>query len=262
MLCFKNSTSDNDPFVSLDFSKHGDGHYPYDLVMKRVFAKDAYMMTTLRDPINYAQKFYRVRKIFDKPSTHIHDLSFHQWQSQTPWRNNQMTRMIGRADGDNRVMKHIMKPQATDDKYMQEQNNLGEDSEILKRAWERLSEKMVWFGLFHRLTDSMELLAFTTCAAADELVKGYNDKPLEKGTAQLSIWFAGVDANFPEDDAEKKEILEELQKRNKLDLILLARAEELFDRRLEEMREAKARGVICNFMGTVEVTCGETDDEF
>lgn len=50
-------------------------------------------------------------------------------------------------------------------------------------------------------------------------------------------------------------LVQEILQRNQLDAILFERAESLFDERLEEMREAKASGILCKFGGTVKVTC-------
>jgi len=254
-LCFTSSSDENDPFVSLEFNAMNDGHYPYDTVISR-FNRDgaSYMLTTVRNPVQYAHKFYRVRKHFDSPSKEIHDLTFREWLHKSPWRTNQMTRMLGRENNNELVMIKSIDPPSMADEYMTEQNALGEDSPVLQMAWKRLSENFLWYGLFHRLKESIELLAFTTCVDPDLLTKSYHDRALKQGTAQISSG-----NGFPEEESEREELLKEVLDLNRLDTILLERAEILFNERFEEMKAAKARGVICNFAGTVEVTCENED---
>jgi hypothetical protein len=174
--------------------------------------------------------------------------------------------MIGRSDGDaERVLTRIVDPIITEklqaDVYMKQQNELGVDSEILQTAWERL-QQMQWFGLFHRLRESMELLTFTFCADTNELLRYYTrpsppppptDNNLDK---LLTSRIVGDIAK-----EEKERLLKEILERNRLDVILLERAEALFNERLEEMRKAKENGILCRFAGTVDVTCGGDDND-
>jgi len=255
-LCFHN-TSKDDPFVELDFISMNDGHHPYDKVLQMAQEEDPYLMTTLRDPVDYAVKNYKRRVFWDAPVEGLKELSFLEWMEQIPWRHNQFTRMMGRENGDTRVVKSIMDPKPTDelreDVYMKQQNELGAESEILKTAWERLSKELHWFGLFHRLPESMKLLGYTFCADTDALLEYYKrPSPPEAHVDKLKPSLVGDMS-----DDEKEKMVEEILQRNQLDIILFERAEALFDERLEEMKEAQKKGILCKFAGTVDVTCGD-----
>lgn len=274
-LCFHQTTnttttaSTDNPFVQLEFISMNDGHHAYDKVLQLAandeHDENPYLMTTLRDAVDYSVANYKRRAFWDGPFPNIKELQFEEWLRQVPWRANQMTRMIGRSDGDERVLTRIVDPIITEELranvYMKQQNELGVDSEILQTAWTRL-QQMQWFGLFHRLRESMELLAFTFCADTNELLKYYTrpsppptdgDNNLDKLTSRIVGGDIGKE--------EKERLLTEILERNRLDVILLERAEALFNERLDEMRKAKDNGILCRFAGTVDVTCGGDDND-
>lgn len=265
-LCFSSPRDDEeevDPFVVLDFRSENDGHHPYDVVLQMANKEDdpsPYLMTTLRDTVDYTMTNYKRRHFWDAPVENIKAMDFREWLDTCKWRTNQFTRMMGRDTGDTRVLTRIVDPTPTQellaDEYMTEQNELGEDSIVLQRAWQRLSQDLHWFGLFHRLPESMELLAYTFCADSAKLQEFYQrsagpsndvDKLQSRHVGDIS-------------DKEKEELVQEILRRNQLDKILLERAEQLFDERLEEMKQAKQKGILCKFGGAVEVTCGDDDE--
>ena len=259
-LCFHNTTTKDDPFIQLEFISMNDGHHAYDKVLQISGENDPYLMTTLRDPVDYCMANYKRRAFWDGKFDGIKDLHFEEWLQQVPWRANQMTRMMGRSHGDLRVLTGIMDPIVTEelqaDVYMKEQNTLGEKSQVLQKAWERL-QQMQWFGLFHRLSESMELLAFTFCADTEKLLQYYT-RP-SPPTSHLDKLQSRVVGEIS--DEEKERLVTEILKRNQLDVILLERAEALLDERLEEMHKAKENGVLCRFAGTVDVTCDKSGDD-
>ena len=151
-LCFHQTTtttaaapSTDNPFVQLEFISMNDGHHAYDKVLQLAandeHDENPYLMTTLRDAVDYSVANYKRRAFWDGPFPNIKELQFEEWLRQVPWRANQMTRMIGRSDGDERVLTRIVDPIITEelqaDVYMKQQNELGVDSEILQTAWER-----------------------------------------------------------------------------------------------------------------------------
>lgn len=258
-LCF-HSLSNDDPFVELEFLTYNDGHHAYDRVLQLAEEPDPYLMTTLRDPIEYVIKGYTRRSFWDAPTANIKEMTLEEWLDQVPWRANQLTRMMGRENGDERVLQGIVDPEPNEDlqtdEYMKAQNSLGADSQVLQKAWERLSKELHWFGLFHRLPESMELLGFAFCADTDKLLEAYQSPSSTRThTDLLTLKVVGQELT----ESEKEEIIQEIAKRNQLDLILFERAEDLFDQRLEEMKEAKRNGILCNFAGTVQVTCADDD---
>ena len=262
-LCFTSAVgTEDDPFVELEFISANDGHHAYDRVLQMAQEEGPYLMTTLPDPIDYAIKGYDRSYFWDAPTEGIKDMGFREWLDKVPWRANQFTRMMGRENGDMRVLQSIVDPEPNDDLlkdvYMKEQNGLGAESEILAKAWERLSKELHWFGLFHRLRESMELLGYTFCADTDKLLEFYKrPAPPQKHTDMLLPNYIGEELTEP----EKEELVQEIAKRNRLDMILFERAETLFVQRLEEMREAKKNGIICKFAGTVQVTCADGSHE-
>lgn len=268
-LCFDAPWGcEDDPFVQLTKSFTGV-HSPWDEAMQY---KDnsSYKITTIREPFQYARKFYTFRKSWDQSAAFPPELTFSEWMKIAPWRSNQMTRMLGRENLDKRVMPKSMldSPDIGErsDRYIQEQNKLGEDSEILAKAWDRLKE-YTWFGIFHRLKESYELLAFVFCFddgwgfEKDQILnEGGNSRRAvvenvkNQGTGRKVLKLMQEKGQIDINENIDK-IAEELTERNQLDLILLERAEALLDERLREMKDAKANGTLCRFMNTVDVTC-------
>lgn len=265
-----------DPFVRFT-GEMQKSHLTYDAFIKDYDEEDdfdaPFLLTQIRDPIQYARKFYTARGMFDLEAKFPKDITFEEWIDLAPWRTNQMTRMLGRENMDQRLVPGndlIVSPPANDrdDAYMQHQNSLGGDSPILQKAWERLSTRFAWFGLFHRLAESYELLAFTFCTSEDWGDRGASESEKYKYRGMELLEYmrkrreGGLDPTKKGRASRKKlqEIHARLLEINALDVILLRRAEELFDKRIKEMREMKERGVKCKFMREVEVTCaGEAD---
>ena len=107
----------------------------------------------------------------------------------------------------------------------------GVESELYKVAEARLLD-MEFFGIFDRLTESYELLAYTFCWNWEETM--FTDRGLtrhdKRGTAL--------------DNISRKEV-DRIKMRNSLDVALFELAERVFDERLANMRYEKAQGYRC-----------------
>lgn len=108
----------------------------------------------------------------------------------------------------------------------------GVESDLYKEAEARLLD-MEFFGVFDRLSESYELLAYTFCWNWDET--DFTDRGLsrhdKRGTAL--------------DNISRREV-ERIRARNSLDVALFEVAERVFDERLANMRYEKAQGYRCH----------------
>ena len=240
-------------------------------------AQDYYIITTLREPGSYAPKWYAFRHTWDAVLPELATASFEEWLDMAPWRTNVLTRMLG-AQPDRLTMPKSMlytKGGVTSggwathsdevskflkDEYMIHQNELGpEQSEVYVTAVERLNE-MVHFGLFHRLSDTWKLMEHTFCWTMgyqsyrpDKEITGYD-------ALKMHLLPPGQTTDAVDEDTAKR-IWTKLKEKNRLDFALMEEAERIFDKRLATMQREKADGIVCNFLGEVEVRCAGGDDE-
>ena len=221
---------------------------------------DKVLLTTIRDPASYAAKWYRTRRHFDKV-TNLTDARFSEWIDLAPWRMNVVTRVLG-AQTDRKTMPtqmlqrlegqvssigdDIEKEAFLQDAYMQEQNELGpSQSMVFRLALARLKNEFSHFGIFHRLQDSWDLLSHRFCWNISKLT--VRERASQRGTDAIR--------HLAKNDTEANDLLAYLHSRNRLDLALLKAAEEIMDQQLEIMHAEKAQGILCNFLGKIEVTC-------
>lgn len=278
-LCFKptNNTKQTSPSLSLQqIHLTGFGsHTSYDAVESTLQhvanqegVTDFYMITTLREPGQYARKWYAFRQTWDAILPELQKATFEEWIDMAPWRMNVLTRMLG-AQPDRLAMPKSLiytKSGVTSggrsnangnhedvllkDEYMIQQNELGpKHSEVYATAVERLNG-MVHFGLFHRLSETWQLMEHTFC-----WTMGYQSYRPDKA-------ITGFDAIKKQetDEATAARIWAKLQEKNQLDIALIEEAERIFDERLEKMRREKADGIICNFLNRIEVRCADGGD--
>ena len=107
------------------------------------------------------------------------------------------------------------------------ENLLGRKSIWLQTALEQL-KKMPFFGLHHRLTETFELMGFHLCIPVT-----LKERAAMKRMAS----------------AELNSTVEELFR---LDTLLLQEAEPLFDEMVKEMREKKAKGIVCDLSSVLD----------
>eukprot|EP01094_Clydonella_sp_ATCC50884_P000495 TRINITY_DN10384_c0_g1_i1.p1 TRINITY_DN10384_c0_g1~~TRINITY_DN10384_c0_g1_i1.p1 ORF type:complete len:425 (-),score=159.65 TRINITY_DN10384_c0_g1_i1:212-1390(-) len=125
-------------------------------------------------------------------------------------------------------------------------NNAGADSELFQRAVQKLHQ-FDFFGIFDRLEESMELLAFERCWNFNDLNVEF--KLSENGLAHGDEeWHKARGAH-----ALGREGWALFAERNRLDVLLFEYAEKVFDHRVAEMRAAQARGYRCRVHDS---TCG------
>lgn len=256
------------PFVMFT-GRLQQSHIPYDTVIDRVFDGDEemsnFMVTVVRCPYQYARKMFLSRKAFDREAPNYHNLSFGEWIEKATWRSNQMTRWLGRIHQDKSIWHSnnmIQSPpdyETFDDSYVMGQNFLlldGQESELLERAWRRL-QKMAWFGVFDRLRESYDLLSFTFCRDGWE-GKIFYEEEKNTATGKDLLRFMRDDRKGGLDESTTDEELDRFQtlitERNQLDIVLLERANNVLDERLNQMRDMKSRGVKCYFLRRIEVT--------
>lgn len=234
-----------------------------------------FVRTTTRDPFQYAWKFYNLRHVWDSglEIPNLKTISFTDWLDKAKWRANQMTRMLG-SNGDPRIMMTQLlhtsgrrfeiekwgKEVFQADEYMIAQNALGSESEVLQRAIVAL-ENMTHVGIFNRPEESLELFAFTFCLD-DHTVPAQARKSAKITTVGRDFVFDVVPgllrSNDPDIsgigfDAEKVANL--IEQDNRLDILLMKRANALVDTRIADMRRLKAQGVKCHFLRKTKVTC-------
>jgi hypothetical protein len=81
-LCFHQTTttttaaasSADNPFVQLEFISMNDGHHAYDKVLQMANDENPYLMTTLRDAVDYSVTNYKRRAFWDGPFPNIKEL--------------------------------------------------------------------------------------------------------------------------------------------------------------------------------------------
>lgn len=116
-------------------------------------------------------------------------------------------------------------------------NNQGANSKLLATAIKTLDESP-YFGIFDRLQESMELLAFTFCWNLEDLPFKY------KAPSSISMRDTNLHV-LRGSDVLDPEAWRVFQQRNQLDLLLWQYAEELFQYRLDKMALAKQAGYVC-----------------
>lgn len=286
-LCFAPASGGDEydldlAFRSVDSARAGS-HGPYDTVEGNVMRAASrggggrgdgappVLLTTLREPLSYATKWYRFRESWDR-TTDLSNYTFEEWIERAPWRMNFVARALG-ARGDRKStagsMLHTKHGEVSgypstdrdtfiEDAYMIEQNELGpEGSEVYQLALERLRNSFTHFGIFHRLPESWELLAHTLCWDLDD-DKKHIVQANARGVDALRYFAKKYAKEAGDIDVERA--ARRLRERNRLDLALMEEAERLMDERLEVMRAEREVGVLCNFLGKIKVTCEGNDD--
>lgn len=214
----------------------GRQHNNYNAVSK--FQRQV-MFTTIRSPWTYVESQYRDRILFDQmwnaqfpTSLAVENVNVTEWSAQAWWRQNLFTKTLAT---DSRNIWGRMKLDANvipSKNQSDHENQRGLDSEWLQLALERL-ESMPFFGLFHRLSETFELFGFHLCFPVD--TNSYVWKQASKVEGPLSL------------------VIEEYFA---LDLLLVDKAEVMFDKLVSDMREQKKRGILCNMNRSLKLPPG------
>ena len=105
----------------------------------------------------------------------------------------------------------------------------GTPSPLFREAWKNLNS-LHFFGMYHRLEETLELLYYTFCF--NEELYPFKFSPRDH-------------SKFPEITLDQQLLLEEV---HALDYIIFRHAEQVFEERIEQMRREKAMGFQCNFL--------------
>lgn len=233
--------------------------------------KEPLVVTMLREPAQYAHRIFHDRqptgKTFEEElksfglTTLSHqllhfDFAFEdvtqcslmvateeQWIDLAFWRWNYFTR--GLANDYSQSLWMTSKRYWSRSREEEWELNLqGSSSRMLRDAIDAL-HSMAFFGIFDRLEESMELLAFTLCVDFEAL--GFALEESRRTPIKPEEHLArGA-------DAIGDQAYTTMRKRNVLDFLLFEYAETLFDQRLESMSIAKELGYRCLM---ADSTCG------
>jgi hypothetical protein len=168
---------------------------------------------------------------FNPNATALANISIEEWVDKAWWRHNLFTKMLATDTTQliwvqGNVGRDIMKehPVLPSKNESDTENELGKDSDWFKMALSNL-EEMPFFGLHHRLTDTFELMGFRLCFPVFEKEHTFQ----RQKTRFMS-----------------KTLEEIVNRRFKLDMLLLEAAEPIFDEMVADMRRKKAQGMLCD----------------
>lgn len=184
------------------------------------------VFTTLRDPAQFVLSQYQMKRIWDRkwtveyPQTNLSDVEPAEWAANAWWRHNLFTKML--ATNSKLIWIEPTLNLTPTKEESDRENALGQDSVWLHTALDRL-KAMPFFGLMHRLTESFELMGFHLCFPVT--AKAMSLKKPRPVYAALE----GVVRRYFALDAE-----------------LMREAEELFDALVQEMRQKKEQGFLCD----------------
>ena len=120
----------------------------------------------------------------------------------------------------------------------------GLNSDLYKVAKQRM-ESLAHISIFERMEESMELLCWTFCWNEDKIPFEFKDK-------------TGIHTS---DDLEP-DVREAFEKYHNIDVQLYQDALELFDKRYEEMKSQKGRGIMCNLRRVCPISSiGHTEEK-
>ena len=183
--------------------------------------------TIFKQPYWTMHSHYIMRKMWDVvyekayPGSLVSNVTMPVWIETAWWRHNLFVKMLA-TDTD-----LIWSSRATTASALvparhesDSENALGEQSTWLQTALQRL-EIMPVFGLHHRLRESFELFGFRLCFPVS--MKYFNKKRFPQANVQVLV-----------------------DRHNQLDNLLLQRAEARFDEMIRDMRQKKAKGILCD----------------
>jgi hypothetical protein len=187
----------------------------------------------LRDLASYANKVWRMKHgvtiIWDKSYntrmnvSSMEHVSVETWTETAFWRWNLFARALAGTHYKHRILHFDTEPGTRADAIAV--NTRGSRSALYKKALARLN-KLEFFGIFERLPDTMELLAFTFCWDLDQSTfKAHHGRKPAVSAALRNI----TNVRFG------------------IDRLLYEYGKAEFSRRLARMREKKRQGWLCEF---------------
>lgn len=205
-------------------------HSNYNQVMRQLEGMEG-IFTILRNPETTVMSQYGMRRVWDQMwssqypnARNVTDTSVYEWVAKAWWRHNLFTKMLAT---DTRVIwvRKVSKtfnysPLVPSKDESDSENRLGEQSRWLGVALSRLKE-MPFFGLFHRLSESFELMGFHLCFPVNA-TGNQHTRTVDKELASI------------------------VQKHFVLDSLLLERADVLFDELVDDMLRKKQQGILCD----------------
>jgi hypothetical protein len=191
------------------------------------------LFTTLRQSHPFVLSQWADRKYFDTQwakeypdQSDVKKIQPEEWVQKAWWRHNLFTKMLSTDDPATRLIwtvpnnlgNSIVPSKHESDAEMA----LAEQSMWLQTALRRL-KGLPFFGLMHRMTESFEIFAFHLC---------------------IPVVKTGLTIHKPRILSPELQTI--VNRTFVLDILLLQEAEVLFDALVADMREKKARGVLCD----------------
>eukprot|EP00978_Attheya_sp_CCMP212_P033168 scaffold132634_cov53-Attheya_sp.AAC.3 len=191
------------------------------------------LFTTLRQSHQFVLSQWRDRTSFDTQwakeypdQSNVKMIQPEEWVQKAWWRHNLFTKMLSTDDIATRLIwtfpnnpgKFIVPSKQESDA----EAALADQSMWLQTAIRRL-KGLPFFGVMHRMTESFEIFAFHLCIPVVKIGHAFHKPPIVSPELQ-----GIVNRTFV------------------LDILLLQEAEVLFDALVADMREKKARGVLCD----------------
>jgi hypothetical protein len=198
------------------------------------------LFTTLRQSEQFVLSQWRDRKYFDTQwgkeypnQSNVEEIQPEEWVQKAWWRHNLFTKMLSTDDIETRMIwtfpNRVGQPIVPSKQESDTEGALAEQSIWLQTALHRL-KGLPFFGLMHRLTESFELFSFHLCIPVVKIGHTFH-KPRIVSPELATI----VNQTFV------------------LDILLLQQAEVLFDALVANMREKKARGVLCDMSAALKL---------